>query len=333
MKNPSILKVGVIGFGSIGTRHCENLIKLGVTDITLYRARGKENQNGFKEIYNKSEFLSARYDFIILSNPSALHYKFLEKLITNQVNVLVEKPIAAKNSEFENLKTLLINYTGIGMIAFNMRFHPCVKKTKEILDSKVLGKAFSARFFVGQYLPDWHPGTDYRNSYSSFKKLGGGVVFDLIHEIDLAYLLCGKVLEDFHAIIGKVSDLEIETEDLAEIHYKSNSNAFVSIHLDYLTRGYSRYFEIICEKGRICCDLFKNEIKLIRDKNEIPETFTYPEFNRNDMYVSMMEYYLKNIENKTYPIPSLSEGLISLEIALKAKLKSNEHEGSKNRCI
>jgi predicted dehydrogenase len=322
----SLIKVGVIGYGSIGHRHCENLIRIGVSDITLFREKGKGNHLGFKEIYDKQEFLSGDYDFIILSIPTAFHFKYLETLIPRQVNLLVEKPIAATSDELDTLKILLTNYKATGMCAYNMRFHPCVKKVKEIIDSQTIGKIYSARFFVGQYLPDWHLGEDYRISYSSKKNLGGGVVLDLIHEIDLASHLCGPVKDHFHAMVGKVSDLEIETEDLAEIHYRSVNNAFVSVHLDYLVRGYSRYFEIISEKGRIFCDLFKNEVQFINDRNEISGIFRFADFNRNDMYLSLMEYYLNNIEAKTNPCPSLTAGLASLEIALMAKSKSNNYE-------
>jgi predicted dehydrogenase len=319
MKNHSRLKVGVIGFGSIGSRHCDNLVRLGIMDITLFREKGRENQQGFKEVYSFQEFLSGNYDFIILANPTALHYKFLAKLIPGQINLLVEKPLLATKEEYIQLKPTLQKYKAIGMCAYNLRFHPCIIKLKEILDNNALGKIYSARLFVGQYLPDWHPEKDYRNTYSAVKMLGGGVVLDLIHEIDLANFLFGPVKEHFHAIVGKVSDLEIETEDLVEIHYKSYKNAYVSIHMDYLVKGYSRYTEIIAEKGRIYCDLFNNEIKSTAEGNKVIQAYSFPGFKRNDMYLSMLEYYIRNIEEKTYPSPSLKDGLTSPKVALRTK--------------
>jgi predicted dehydrogenase len=323
---PAFLKVCVIGFGSIGKRHCQNLKRIGVHDITLFRETGKGNDFGFQEIYNEDELFSSEFDFFILSNPTALHYKFLEKLIPKQSNILVEKPIVATWEEFNQLELLLKNYSGIGMCAYNLRFHPCIQKAKEILEDRTLGKTYSARFFVGQYLPDWRPNTDYRTSYSSSNVLGGGVVLDLIHEIDLANYLCGFVKKNFHSIVGKLSDLEIETEDLAEIHYQSSKDVFVSIHMDYLVQGYSRYFEIICEKGRLICDLFKNEIQIIKAKNEVTNKFTFGDFDRNDMYLSLMEYYIKRYLEKISPTPSLIDGLDSLKTALRAKTNSNKYE-------
>ena len=314
------MKIGVIGFGSIGRRHCENLIRLGYHDITLLRERSKGNDLNLKELFSEEEFLSVPFDFVILSNPTALHFKFLSKLIPRQLNLLVEKPISANRDEADQLNILLQKYKGLGLCAYNLRFHPCVKKVSELLEDNYLGKIYSARFFVGQYLPDWRPGSDYRYSYSASKSMGGGVVLDLIHEIDMAAFLCGNVKNSLHAIVDKVSDLEIETEDIVEVHYRSKTDALISIHMDYLLKGYSRHFEIICKNGSIDCDLFNAVIKIYRGDNLAAETIDYSnDFSRNEMYLAMMEYYIQCIKNKIHPRPSFTEGLASLETALAIK--------------
>jgi predicted dehydrogenase len=320
------LRIGIIGFGSIGKRYCENLIKLGFSDITLLRTQNRKNKFGLDEVYNEKDFFTIAFDFIILSNPTSLHFEYLEKLLPKQYNLLVEKPIVATTREFLSLVNMLHDYKALGMCAYNLRFHPCVCKVSELLGTNYLGKIYSARFFVGQYLPEWRPQTDYRESYSAKSSLGGGVVLDLIHEIDLASFLCGNVKNNFHALVGRLSALEIETEDIAEIHYQSENDTMVSIHLDYLTRGYTRYFELICENGKILCDLFVAEVKITSDQKNIPDVFTFKEFTRNDMYISLIEYYIGCVKSQTQPKPTLSDGLSSLITALSAKSfwKNNE---------
>lgn len=313
------MRIGLIGYGSIGRRHCQNLLELGYNDITLLRTNGKTNEYGLDEKYDINVFLKTPFDFIIISNPTALHYKFLSELLPNNMNVLVEKPIACNSNEAGSLSNLILKYEGIGMSAYNLRFHPCIQKVNELIKIGTIGKIYAARFFVGQYLPDWRPHVDYRDSYSSKKSLGGGVVLDLIHEIDLALFFCGDIKSNFHAIVGKLSNLEIETEDVAEIHYRSVNNSFVSIHLDYLTQGYSRWFELIGENYRIHCDLFSSEVKVIGEKNKNESFYLYKEFNRNDMYLSLIKYYVECIKLNVRPKPSLSDGLSSLNLALRTK--------------
>ena len=321
------MKIGVIGFGSIGKRHCENLINLGFNDITLLRNKNRGNVFGLNEIFNEKDFLSIPFDFIILSNPPFLHFTYLKKLIIMQHNILVEKPIVATQEEANIINKLLEQYYGIGMCGYNLRFHPCVSKIHELLSNNKMGRIYSARFFVGQYLPDWRPNYDYREFYSAKSHLGGGVILDLIHEIDLACFLIGKVKKNFHSIVGKLSTLDIETEDIAEIHYQTDNNTLVSIHLDYLTPGYSRYFELVCEKGRVFCDLFNAEIKIITYNNVVSDFYKFKKFNRNDMYVALIRYFINCIITKTQAKPSLVDGLESLNIALKAKSfwKNNEN--------
>jgi len=292
---------------------------MGYSDITLLRSRAKSNPLGLNEVYDDDEFMSVPFDFVILSNPTSLHFRYLKKLITLRRNLFVEKPIAVAFDEATELAVLLKNYDGLGMCAYNLRFHPCVVKINELLSGNIAGKVYSARFFVGQYLPDWRPGVDYRKSYSARKSLGGGVILDLIHEIDLAEFFCGSVQTGFHAIVDKVSDLEIDSEDIAEIHYKSNKEILVSIHMDYLTKGYSRHFELLCENANVCCDLFDTRIKITGSDNKILNSFLFPDFQRNDMYLSLIKYYTNCIKSGVQPVPTLTDGLSSLTTALNAK--------------
>lgn len=313
------MKVGLIGFGSIGKRHCWNLMDQGVNDITLFREFGSGNALNLEEIYDFDAFLNKPFDFIIISNPTAFHHKYLKPILTKNINVFIEKPVVSNWSEYEEIKKKAIEYSGFSLVAYNMRFHPVVKKVKELLDQQFIGQVYSARFFVGQYLPDWRPDTDYRKSYSSIKEMGGGVILDLSHEIDMARFFFGNAGKNFHAISTKISNLEINTEDIAEIHYQSESEVIVSLHLDYLVRGYSRYFEIIGEKARIIGDLSKNTLNIIGDKNETILSESFSEFDRNKMYVDLITYYLENFKSGKEVQLNLNYGLETLKIALMTK--------------
>ena len=55
-----------------------------------------------------------------------------------------------------------------------------------------IGTPLRAHFTFGSYLPGWRPGTDYRQSYSAQRRLGGGVLLDVIHEVDYAAWVLGR---------------------------------------------------------------------------------------------------------------------------------------------
>jgi len=309
------LKFGVIGYGSIGQRHVKNLISLGYSQISLMREIGNDNEYGLKEFNTLNDLLDWEPDAIILCNPSSMHSKFLNKLILSDINILSEKPMVTTNDEIDELKKILKNYNGIGMLSYNLRYHPCVKMVRDTLISKKLGMIYSCRFFVGQYLPEWRPKIDYSNSYSAKRKMGGGVLFDLIHEIDLACFLVGKPFGEIAFQVHKLSNLDIDSEDIAEILYKTKDNNIVSIHLDYLCQTKIRYTEIIGEKGCILSDLNSNQFTIL-ENNEKKYKTVFSDFKWNNMYIDMLLDFIGCIKNATNPPVSLKDGLISNSIAI-----------------
>lgn len=309
------MRVGLIGFGSAGRRHVQNLIDLGVMDIILLRAVGARNEGGLSECHSLDDLLATEPNVIVLSNPTFLHHNYLSLLLPLNMNLLVEKPLVSDSTDLRDIKKLLQDYKGFGMAAFNMRFHPVVIKTRELLEVGRLGKIYSARFHVGQYLPDWRPDQDYRKSYSSSREMGGGVVLDLIHEIDLAAWLVGLPAESISSRVSRSSDLEIDVEDIVEILYTDEAGAMVSIHLDYLTHGYRRHFELIGSEASLSADLYRGCI-MLTDRGGHVEEMTYEQFERNDMYHDMMKSFIEGVKGVNRNKIPLSEVLDVNEMAL-----------------
>lgn len=316
------MRAGVVGYGSIGRRHVQNLLALGIDDITLLRERGKGNDYSLKEEYDLGKFSREEFDFVIISNPTTFHFQTALPFISRNRNLLIEKPVVFEKEEYTALKERLSGYTGIGMVAYNMRFHPCIRKIRQIVDDGILGKVYSARFFVGQYLPEWRPDKDYRTGVSALRSLGGGVVSELIHEIDMALFLFGKPRSGVNSIALKTSALEIETEDISEILFLSDSDVIVTIHQDYLNRDYRRTIEIVAENGTLYCDLKVPEIKIVSEKGKILAEEKLP-FERNDMYLNLMKYFTGCILSGEPAVPDLGTALESVLIALEVKRTNN----------
>ena len=78
-------------------------------------------------------------------------------------------------------------------VGCNLRFLPSLQRLKDLIAQGVIGRIVRASFEAGQWLPDWRPRQDYRKSYSADPDSGGGVLFDLIHEIDAAYWILGDL--------------------------------------------------------------------------------------------------------------------------------------------
>ena len=183
-----------------------------------------------------------------------MHHSALVQLIEcdYQGFVLVEKPL------FSQIEHLPKNKIKKILVAYNLRFHELLIQTKKLIENQKI-ITFSA--YVGQYLPTWRKGTDYRNCYSAKKEQGGGVLRDLSHELDYALWFCGPCL-NVTAIGGHFSDLEINSDDTYSIMMKCTQCPIVNIQINYLDRCTRREITINTEQHTILIDFIKGTLSI-----------------------------------------------------------------------
>jgi len=202
-----------------------------------------------------------------------------------------------------------------------MRYHPCLQKIKNWIDNHRIGKIISYRSIWGEYLPDWHPWEDYRDSYASLKNMGGGPTLTLSHELDNAFWLFGKP-NKVVGILNFNSDLEINTEHCSDMLLGYDSGITGNIHLDYVQKPPKRTMEILGSKGKVEFDYYLNKCSIfIHEKPDVEEYVLEKEFDRNNLFVKEIKEFIFCVKNnKKSPIP-IEEAEISLRTALKV-LKS-----------
>lgn len=316
------MKVLFIGLGSIGQRHLRNLLTLGDFDILALRKREIPLPEEFSNIniltYSDLDLaLGQKPDFAILGAPPKVQQETLLKIAKAGCHFFVEKPIAASWEGMEETLEQVQLRQLTTMVGYNLRHHPVHKRLQEYLAVCKIGKIVSARVSVGQWLPDWHPHDDYRLGYSARQDLGGGVILDLIHEIDFICSLFGGISE-VKSMFGKNSSLDISTEDTAEILLRFESGIIGSIHLDYVQRHPYRNGMIVGEEGTILYDLLKNEITVLLT-NHVKEQVIFTQSNRNDMYLEELKDFVNAVKFGKMCSPDFEMGLQVLKIALAAK--------------
>jgi len=318
-----LMKILVIGTGSIGQRHARNLLNLyNDVDLIAFRSGNIERKPGVsvREYHSLDQALEERPIAAIISNPTSLHIPMALKVAEAGVNLFIEKPVSNNLVGIERLQRIVEEKNLTVMVGYCLRFHPLLKKIKATIMKGELGKVWFARIQAGQYLPDWHPEEDYRRGYSAKEHLGGGVVLDLSHEIDYIQWLLGDVT-DITARVEKISDLEIETDDYAEILLTFDGNIMAEVHLDYLQRFPTRTGMIVGEEGILFFDISNNryqlELPLKHRRVEISEPYDV-----NQMYKDEMKHFIECVVKKTASIVGLEEGIKSLKIALAAKESS-----------
>jgi predicted dehydrogenase len=321
---PSSMRFLVIGCGSIGRRHIRNLRSLGVREIIAFDIRPEQRRQAAAEFETETidtldEAWNREPGVAFITAPTSLHVPLALKAATHGCYLFIEKPLSNNKDGLEHLLQLIKQQQLLTMVGCNMRFHPGVAMVKTLLDQDAIGPVIAARVEMGHYLPDWHPWEDYRHSYSARNDLGGGVILDAIHEIDYLRWLLGEVASAT-CMAGKLSRLEIDTEDTAAILLRFVSGAIGEVHLDYIQRAYSRTCHVIGEEGTIHWDYTQGQVRLYSAHDRKWRVFPNPpDWEPNQMYIDEMKHFFACMANRTKPLFDAFEAARVLEIALAAK--------------
>ena len=313
------MKILVVGYGSIGKRHVNNLLEIGDVEIIIHTHRTDMDN----KIKNKCRIFKSLDDCIdekpvaaIISNVTSLHIETALKLASAGLHLFIEKPLSNNLENIEKLSNIVYDKKLITFMGYNLRFHNCIKKIKELLENNEIGKIISVNAESGSYLPDWHPGEDYTESYTSKENLGGGVILASVHEIDYLHWFFGEVKELF-AITGKFSDLKIEVDDLASVIMKFSNNVIAELHLDFYQKPDFRCCRIIGTNGTIYWDSKDNVVEVYDVKlKKWKEKINIKNYERNDMYLDEMKYFLDCINMNKNPNNDIKNGISTLKIAL-----------------
>ncbi len=292
------MKVLIIGFGSIGKRHNEVLLKFPqIQTIDLVTKQNIEDKICYKSLEVVDNI--NQYDYFIIASETNKHFEqlqFLEKNVKNKL-IFCEKPL------FESKRNLKIKNNKI-FVGYVLRFHPLLEKLKEFIKNE---NVILVNAKCGQYLTSWRPSTDYKNCYSAKKDEGGGVLLDLSHEIDYVQWLCGQISE-IKSYQVKISDLEINSDDLTMLIGKTYKDILVNISIDYISKNTHRRlfvetFEHTYELDFISAKLTK------KNKTRLEEIFSFSNLERNSMFEKMH----LDIFNKQQNICTFEEALEVME--------------------
>jgi predicted dehydrogenase len=339
------MKFLIAGLGSIGRRHFRNLIALGEKDIILLRSHyatlPDDELAGYPVETNLTEVLKKhKPDAVIVANPTSMHLDVAIPAAEAGCHILLEKPVSHSLERLDILQRVAEKGGSRILVGFQFRFHPTLNKARELIQQGVLGKILTVHAHWGEYLPQWHPWEDYRQSYAARADLGGGVIVTLTHPLDYLRFILGEV-ETLWSFNGHLSPLEIDVEDIAEIGLKFTNGAIGGVHLNYVQRPPSHHLEIVGTNGTLRWDnadgilYFYKMLTPFGSFSDHPvapiqETFFPPEgFERNQLFVAQTRHFIETARGESEPICTLEDGIRVLEIALAARMSPYPKSGKR----
>ena len=319
------LKFLIVGLGSMGKRRIRNLIFNGEKNIIGYDISSERNEEarqkyGIKVINNFNEVSDKDFNVMIISTSPDAHGDYIRFALRHKKHFFVEHPTSDDGYEdvFKNQDLSIVMAPSC-----TLRFYAPIKMMKKILESGRIGKVLAFQYHMGQYLPDWHPWEDYRQVYFSKKETSACremVAFELIW---LNWLL-GSEVKDVAGSISKVSDLDMDADDIVLAQLKYSNGIIGNILIDVISRKPYRTLRVLGSEGVLDWERFDSTIKVYDVNSKTTEVISVPKgnpekgyVNEEEMYNDEIKAFLDAIYNKTkYPF-SFEENLLNLKTLFK----------------
>ena len=221
------------------------------------------------------------------------------------VHILVEKPLSDTMNGINELNEAHKKSGVIGLVGYCLRHDPAAKQFKKMLTKEKIGQIQHIHVDCGSYLPDWRPNQDYRQSVSAQKKLGGGVLLELSHELDYIRWFFGEI-ESVIAVLKNSSILGLDVEEGADLILKSSKGLQISLHLDFNSRIVRRKCVARCSDGDLTWDVVQKKVSWqpVEGPKEV-ESFAH---DGDEMYRQQLNHFFDCMGKNKTPAVSLEDG-------------------------
>ncbi len=145
MSDSSVPKVGVVGCGYWGRNLVRNFQELGslatVCDVDEARLREVGQDFSVKVTSNYRDLLAdSHLQAIAIAAPAVQHYRLAKSALIAGKDVFVEKPLALRVEEGEELVELARRHSRILMVGHLLHYHPAISELRRLLQDGELGK-------------------------------------------------------------------------------------------------------------------------------------------------------------------------------------------------
>ncbi len=320
------VKFLIVGLGSMGKRRVRNLLALGERDIVGFDPRADRTDEaqrlyGVATVDSFEAGMNADPDVVVISSPPHLHIDYALTAVAAGKHFFTEVNCPAKASALDPLIEACRAADVVGAPSCTLRYHPALKKIKELVDGGAIGKALTCTYYSGNYLPNWHPWEDYRDFYVAKRDTGGGrdqVAF----ELEPIRWIMGEV-RTVSAMASKLSSLDIDAFDVYQILLGFESGALGHLLMDLLQQPPDRTFRVVSEEGMLWWDWREWRVWMYVAKDNVWREFTdglgLAGWTAEQIYVDEVAHFLAAVRGEAQYPSSFEEERRILEILFAAE--------------
>ena len=321
----------VVGFGSAGERALGVIRGLRPDAEFLVVSRKGATGEGFKSTRSLDDVVAFAPDAVILAGPATTRVDVLRKMGGLNVPVFIEKPLAHTLDDAVAVASLLGSALERSQLGYNLRFSESLIAFRDLVRGGQFGRVLRFTAETAQYLPDWRPDKDYRETVSARADLGGGVLLELSHELDYLRWIFGE-WDWVSAWTGRTSSLEIDVEGTALVTIgiegeRSATQLVGQLSLDFVRRDKMRTVTAICESGTLRWDGIAGTVEVYEPSLSTWSTLM-TDSGSQSTYGAQWESFLSVVEQGSKPLVPMSDGVAAL-LAVEAIRNSHEQSGAR----
>lgn len=248
------MRIGLIGAGKIGALRAETVKNNADADLVAVFDTSEEAANKVSAGTNAKvratldSFLDVPMDAVIISTHPSMHEVAAIAAFARGIHVLCEKPLSNSVEAAKRMVDASLFSKCVLGVGFNMRYYPCMKYVREIIDAGAIGKVDHIRIFGG------HGGLHNFGGEWEYKmpESGGGAMMDIgIHMSDIARYFLGEIVEVAGVATENMYHLD-GSEDNAIAVFRNPNGIPASYQATWSEWcGYESSIEVYGDKGMV----------------------------------------------------------------------------------
>ncbi len=297
------VKVGVVGIGNMGVHHARVYSELPQTDLVgvvdLSEARGQICSDRFKTaFYSNYRDLFGKVDAVNIVAPTSHHYELAMAFLSEDIHVLVEKPITVDLIQAKRLVDYAKRRNLVLQVGHLERFNPAVRKIKEVVGRPIHLES-------------------HRLAYPTERNLDVGVVWDLmIHDLDILTSLVNSPVVEINAVgVSVYSDFE----DIAQVHLLFKNGAAASLVASRVSGERLRQLKVTEDTGRtLCLDFINQNLSILRPPaNGYPMAPEFVQIEKKEPLRLELSHFADCVAMHKTPLVTGEDGKRALELAMQ----------------
>jgi len=310
-----MVKVGVIGVGSMGKNHARVYSELKGVELVGVSDKDEKTGNDVAKRFDTKFFpdykgLMKEADAVSIVVPTKLHYAVAKDFLNAGRDVFVEKPVTATLKEADELVKLARDKSRILQVGHIERFNPALIQAMDYIKPAEIIQLEANR--IGP---------------SGARITDAGVVLDLmIHDIDVILGIMGEEPAEVTAFGKRVSGAH---EDFAEAMMKFSNGTIASLAASRVTQKRERILRITQKDCFIVIDFMNKSLEIHKQarseyvtqdnkaKLVYSDVVEKPYISQDETLKLELQSFVDSVKTRKAPLVDGKAGRMALEVAIK----------------